>query len=44
VKSAELEIRWPSGEWQTVPNVSANQLVTVKEGTGVVPSAGWSKG
>jgi len=43
VKSAELEIRWPSGEWQTVPNVSANQLVTVKEGTGFVPSAGWSK-
>ncbi len=33
-KSAEVKIRWPNGEWQTLPNVAANQLVTVKEGTG----------
>ena len=36
-KSAEVKIRWPNGEWQTLPNVAANQLVTVKEGTGIVP-------
>jgi hypothetical protein len=38
-KSAEVKIRWPSGDWQTLANVSANQIVTVREGTGVVPQA-----
>ena len=36
-RSAEVKIRWPNGEWQTLPNVAANQLVTVKEGTETVP-------
>jgi len=35
-KSAEVKIRWPSGDWQTLANVSTNQIVTVREGTGVV--------
>jgi hypothetical protein len=38
---AELRIRWPNGTWQTLPNIAANQLVTVKEGVGIVPGAGW---
>jgi hypothetical protein len=42
-KSAEVKIRWPSGEWQTLTNVTANQLITVKEGSGIVPSLGWPK-
>ena len=37
VRSAEVRIRWPNGEWQTLLNVAANQLVTVKEGTETVP-------
>jgi enediyne biosynthesis protein E4 len=36
-RNAEVKIRWPSGEWQTLTNVTANQLITVKEGTGIVP-------
>ncbi len=36
-KSAEVKIRWPSGEWQTLPNVTVNQFLTVKEGAGVMP-------
>jgi hypothetical protein len=40
-KSAEVSIRWPSGDWQTLSKVLPNQLLTVKEGTGIVPSAGW---
>jgi hypothetical protein len=36
-KSAEIRIRWPNGEWQSLSNVAANQLVTVKEGTETVP-------
>jgi hypothetical protein len=35
-RSAEVRIRWPNGEWQTLLNVAANQLVTVKEGPGIV--------
>ena len=37
-KSAEVKIRWPNGDWQTLPNVAANQLITVKEGTEIVPA------
>ena len=34
--SAHLEIRWPSGMRQTLKGVEANQIVTIKEGTGIV--------
>jgi len=34
--SASLEVRWPSGAKQTFPNVPANHLVTIREGTGIV--------
>ena len=31
-----LEIRWPSGQADTIKDVQANQLLTVKEGQGIV--------
>ena len=31
-----LEIRWPSGQIDTLKDVKANQLVYVKEGQGIV--------
>jgi hypothetical protein len=34
--TAELEIAWPNGTRETVKGVRADQLVTVKEGSGVV--------
>ncbi|MGC2182699.1 MAG: CRTAC1 family protein [Terriglobales bacterium] len=37
-KSAEVKIRWPNGDWQTLTNVAAKQLITVKEGTGITPA------
>ena len=37
-RSAEVRIRWPNGEWQTLPYVAVNQLVTVKEGAGITPN------
>ncbi len=40
-KSAEVKIRWPNGDWQTLADVGVNRLVTVKEGVGIVPSVGW---
>ena len=34
-QAERLEIRWPSGQTETVTNVAANQIVTVTEGKGV---------
>jgi enediyne biosynthesis protein E4 len=39
-KTAEVSIRWPNGDWPTLPDLSVNRLVTVKEGVGIVPSLG----
>ena len=30
-----LEVRWPNGQMETVPNVAVNQIVTITEGKGV---------
>lgn len=43
-KSADLEIRWPNGLLEKFRNIAANQLVVIKEGVGLDPKAGWSKG
>ena len=36
-KIDSLEITWPSGLVQKLTNVSADQIIAVKEGTGIVP-------
>ena len=36
----DLEIRWPSGAKETLPKVAADQLVTIKEGEGIIKTAG----
>jgi len=35
-KAAEIEIRWPNGEFEKVKDVAVNQTVRIKEGSGVV--------
>jgi hypothetical protein len=35
-QAADLEIRWPSGLRESVKGVSADRLVTIREGEGVV--------
>ncbi len=35
-ETADLEIRWPNGASETFAKVSAGQLVTIKEGAGIV--------
>jgi hypothetical protein len=35
-RSADIEIRWPLGYVETLKEVSANQLVTIREGSGQV--------
>jgi len=38
-----IEIRWPSGAVDTLKDVAANQLVYVKEGSGIVKSQSFSR-
>jgi len=41
--SVDIEIFWPNGLREKFKSVEANQLVTLREGTGIVPSKGWPK-
>ena len=36
VTSADLEIRWPNGAKESIPKVEADQLVVIKEGSGII--------
>jgi enediyne biosynthesis protein E4 len=36
-KIDSLEITWPSGTVQKITNVPLNEIITIKEGTGIVP-------
>ena len=40
----DLEIFWPNGLHEKFKAVGANQLVSLREGAGIVPSKGWVKG
>jgi len=42
-KSADLHIRWPNGLQETIANVAAGQLVTVREGSGIVKAEKFAK-
>jgi hypothetical protein len=37
-KADRLEVRWPSGAVDTIEGIEANQIVTVREGSGVARS------
>jgi enediyne biosynthesis protein E4 len=41
--SIDIEIYWPNGLHEKFKGVQANQLVTLREGAGIVPSKGWAK-
>ena len=36
--AADLEIRWPSGPMEQAPGIACDQLVTIREGEGIVRS------
>jgi enediyne biosynthesis protein E4 len=40
-QTADIEIYWPSGAHEQYKKVPSNQLVTFREGAGIVPSKGW---
>ena len=42
-QSADVDVFWPSGLHEQHKGIPANQLVTLREASGVVPSKGWNK-
>ncbi|MGB6725453.1 MAG: CRTAC1 family protein [Terracidiphilus sp.] len=43
-KVVDVEIFWPGGLREDLKNVPANQLITFREGVGIVQNRGWSRG
>jgi len=43
-KIVDIDVRWPSGLRERIKGVPADQLVVLKEGSGIVPGGGWKKG
>ena len=44
VAVADVEVYWPNGLHEEYKKVPANQLITLREGSGVVPNKGWARG
>jgi hypothetical protein len=42
-KADQIEIRWPSGVTELIKDLVANQITTIKEGSGIVRSLGSGK-
>ena len=40
-RTSDIEIHWPNGRLETLKGVEVNQLITIREGVGRVPSRGW---
>jgi hypothetical protein len=38
---ADVNVRWPSGQHQTLSALKADHHYTIKEGLGIVPNRGW---
>jgi hypothetical protein len=41
--SADIEVIWPNGASERIGKVTVDQLVTLEEGKGIVPTKGWAK-
>lgn len=39
-RADQVEIRWPNGQTEIIKDIAANQIVTIKEGSGVVKATG----
>ena len=42
--SVDLDIYWPNGLHEKYKGLAANQLITLREGSGIVKNKGWSRG
>jgi hypothetical protein len=38
-RADRIEVRWPSGRNEVIENVAANQIVTLREGAGIIKTA-----
>jgi enediyne biosynthesis protein E4 len=43
ITSADVEVYWPNGLHESFKRIPANQLITLREGAGLVVNKGWSK-
>jgi enediyne biosynthesis protein E4 len=43
VTEVDVEVFWPNGLHEQYRKLSANQLVTIREGKGIVPNKGWAR-
>jgi len=41
---ADVEVYWPNGFHEQCKKVSVNQLITIREGSGIVSNKAWSRG
>ena len=42
-RADRLEVRWPSGRSEVLPNVPANQIITIREGEGIVRTSPFAR-
>jgi enediyne biosynthesis protein E4 len=42
-REASVDVFWPSGLHETYKGLACNQLVTIREGVGLVPNRGWKR-
>ena len=42
-RADRLEVRWPSGRNEVIQNVSANQIITIREGEGIVRTSPFAR-
>ena len=42
--SVDVDIYWPNGLHEKYKGLAANQLITLREGSGIVKNEGWSRG
>ncbi len=40
---ADIDVYWPNGLHEQYKKIAANQLVTLREGVGIVPNKGWKR-
>jgi hypothetical protein len=43
IQTVDIDVFWPSGLHENFKQIPANQLVTLKEGTGPIANRGWSR-
>jgi hypothetical protein len=43
VDKLDLDVRWPTGVVEHFKDISADHLVTIREGSGIIKSEAWKR-